>query len=103
MIRPVSKVCYLITEQYVNKKNQDLVLNQEQINKIIEANFEWLIGDHKVAAQAFAMDTLFIWGYKLSWIHPELTEILQTNSIHGSKGYQARARKILKILIPDDD
>lgn len=97
-LRPVSKVCSLWNSYYFSDKTADVILSKEDIEQIIECNFDWLIQDHKVATQVFAMDTLRLWGNREEWIHQELKSVLQKNTVTGSSGYKAHARKLLKNL-----
>ena len=97
-LRPVSKVCYFICKSHFSTDNEDFVLSDKSIDQIIECNFDWLIEEHKVATQAFAMDTLESCGSQHEWVKEELKLILQKKTTSGSKGYQAHARKILKNL-----
>ena len=60
--------------------------------------FDWLIGNHKVAAQAYSMTCLLLLGEKFDWIHPELKMILEQNYAVGSAAYKARARMTLAKL-----
>lgn len=97
-VRPVSKTCRYLVEFKLSDPEKGAAMAPKQIDKIIESNFDWLIGDHKVATQVHAMDTLMLIGENKKWIREELKLILQRNTATGSKGYQAHARKILKIL-----
>ena len=94
-IRPVSKTCVLISDYYV--KNPWIDLNEETPwkNNIIEASFQWLTGQHKIAAQVFAMESLYLLGQDSDWILDELFSILDKEYPNGSSGYQSRARKIM--------
>jgi len=97
-LRPLSKICAHLSKLFVNEKNQyikEAFLKKHQ-KKMIVCSFDWLIEDHKIATQVFAMDTLFYLGKDLSWVHEELQLILQQNTATSSAGYQARARAILK-------
>lgn len=96
-LRPVSKICYTWCTYYM-KGNSEIFLNNDDLNQIISCNFDWLIEEHKVATQAFAMDTLFLLGDQEQWIHPELQSVLQNNADSESSGYKTRAGKILKNL-----
>lgn len=93
-VRPMAKVCeYLITAYFRKTKNEvQNQLNEEHLEKITNACFDWLIGDHKVAAQAYSMTCLLLLGKKFDWIHPELKMVLKQNYIAGSAAYKARAR-----------
>ncbi len=97
-IRPISKICQLLVDAHFEKSETGISLSQEQLQKIIEADFDWLIGDTKVAAKAYAMRTLFVIGKHVDWIHPELKTILDKDYQHHSAAYKAAAREILKKL-----
>lgn len=94
-IRPVSKICSLIC-QHCNSNPCD-PSGDEYIwkNNIIEASFEWLTGQHKIAAQVFAMECLFLLGQNSDWILDELYSVLDKDYPNRSAGYQSRARKIM--------
>jgi len=97
-LRPVSKICYFISKRHFSDNNKCFELSKESVDQIIECNFDWLIEEHKVATQVFAMDTLQLWGVQYKWVQEELKLILQKKTNSGSKGYQAHARKLLKNL-----
>ena len=97
-LRPVSKVCYLMNRAYFSSGKNDPDLSAPMIEIIIENNFDWLLQDHKVATQVFAMDTLNLWSNELPWVREALVSILQKNINSGSSGYRSHARKILKNL-----
>ncbi|HLT34054.1 MAG TPA: hypothetical protein VKZ98_09715 [Aquaticitalea sp.] len=97
-VRPVAKICeYLVTAYYSKEKNliQDSLTHEHQ-EKIVEACFDWLINDEKVAPKAYAMHTLFLLGKDFDWIHPELKLILERDFQVQSSAFKARARHILK-------
>lgn len=99
-IRPMAKICEALCLRYFSKKD---TLYRQHIRKthrkrMAESCFDWLVGDHKVAAKAYAMTALFELGKEFDWIHPELELILQANYATGSAGYKARARKVLNRL-----
>ncbi len=97
-LRPISKICSFLSKLYVDEKDLviKIVLLKKHQEKMIVSSFDWLIEDHKVATQVFAMDTLYCLGKKLPWVHDELQSILQKNSSSSSAGYQSHARSILK-------
>ena len=97
-LRPVSKVCSLWSASYFLKFPPKIRLTKKDKEQIISCNFDWLIEDHKVATQVFAMETLKIWGAEEKWITQELKSVLQKNTDSGSSGYRAHARKLLKNL-----
>jgi hypothetical protein len=100
ILRPLSKICFQITNAYYSKSDNKIknIISDKIINNIIEANFDWLINNHNVANQVFAMDTLFLFGKEFHWIHDELKLVLEQNILEASSGYQVRAKRILKKL-----
>jgi len=100
-IRPIAKICnFLLNGNYYQPKNNkiSILFTKEQENKLIESNFDWLIENHKVATQVYAMDNLLLLSKESKWISEELKLALQKDYLLKSAGYQARARKILKKL-----
>jgi len=96
-VRPASKICGFLANAY-QSKNKNLikeVLTQDQMERIIEAGFDWLISDHKVAVKAYSMEFLYIFGKNTDWVHNELKLILERNLAYESCGYIARGRKII--------
>ena len=96
-VRPLAKICEYIAVDCYNNKLSILKLPLINIYKehIIEACFDWLINDEKIAVKAYAMHTLFLFGKEFEWIHPELKIILEKDYESQSSGYKARARKIM--------
>ncbi|MDH3322223.1 MAG: adenylosuccinate lyase, partial [Flavobacteriaceae bacterium] len=94
-LRPMAKVCAFIAESNTAKEFR---LTEDQKEKMISANFDWLIGQHKIATQVYAMDTLYLLGKEFNWVHDELKLILEKNTSASSAGYQAHAKKILHRL-----
>lgn len=97
-LRPVSKVCSIWSAYYFSESPSEVHISKQDKEQIISCNFDWLIENHKVATQVYAMDTLELWGYQEGWVHQELKSVLQKNADAGSSGYKAHARKILKNL-----
>ncbi|MFK7832491.1 MAG: adenylosuccinate lyase [Winogradskyella sp.] len=97
-VRPVAKLCeYLIKANYSKTDNKIKThLTQPHKEKIIEACFDWMITDEKIAPKAYAMHSLFLLGRDYDWIHPELAIILERDYEIQSAGFKARARHILK-------
>ena len=61
-IRPVSKICEFLAKAYTSK-NESIMkteISSTHIEKIIEAGFDWLIGNHKVAVK------VYLWNYYFS-------------------------------------
>lgn len=97
-VRPVAKVCeYLVKANY--SKTDHIIktkLLEKHKEKIIEASFDWMINDEKIAPKAYAMNALFLLGQEYDWIHNELAIILERDFQMQSSGFKARARHILK-------
>lgn len=96
-IRPMAKICEYLMKSYFG--SEDVVtrntLTTEHLLKITTLCFDWLIGEHKVAAKAYSMTSLLLLGRKFDWIWPELRMILEQNYQNGSAAYRARARMTL--------
>lgn len=99
-VRPIAKICELLMKSYFQSKDRKTrnALNEEHLENITSACFDWLIGNHKVAAQAYSMTSLLLLGRKFPWIHPELRMVLEQNYQNGSAAYKARARMALAKL-----
>jgi hypothetical protein len=99
-VRPMAKICKFLTKAYFSKtKNKTKeTLTPNHLELMAAACFDWLIGEHKVAAKAYSMTTLLFLGRKFEWIHPELKMVLQQNYASGSAAYKARARMTLSKL-----
>ena len=99
-VRPMAKICEYLIMNYFHKTPNTTkeALKDEHLEKITTACFDWLIGDHKVATQAYSMTCLLLLGRKYDWIHPELKMVLEQNYANGSAAYKARARLTLAKL-----
>lgn len=97
-VRPISKVCGFIAKEYYSKQPNTLkkALKPQHKDQIIEACFDWMINDEKIAVKVYAMETLFLFGKDYAWIHPELANILEQDFQIQSSGFKARAKRILK-------
>lgn len=97
-IRPVAKICEYLTKAYYSKNQNNLqsAFTSTHKEKIIEACFDWMINDQKIAPKAYSMNTLYLLGQDFNWIHPELALILERDFQMQSSGFKARARQILK-------
>ena len=96
-VRPLAKICEYLTLAYFSKvpNETQMVLDEIHLNRLISVCFDWLIGNHKVATQAYSMTCLVLLGKKFKWIHPELKMILEKNYAEKSAAYKARARMTL--------
>ena len=99
-IRPTSKICMLLAQAYCTKKPNltQAVLKDVHIDSCIEAGFDWLISDQKVAVKAYTMEALYLFGKDRDWVHPELDGIIRENMAYESCGYIARGKKILALI-----
>lgn len=99
-VRPVAKICELLIKENYSKNDskikQSLTLAHKE--RIIEACFDWMINDQKVAVKAYSMTSLFLLGKDYDWIHPELRIILEQGYASHSAAFKARARHILAKL-----
>lgn len=98
--RPCAKICEHLAVAYT-KKHSNLIketLTKTHINNIIETGFDWLINKEKIAVKAYTMQTLYLFGKEVDWVHNELQYIISTKVIHESKGCKARGQKILALI-----
>ncbi|WP_282032267.1 adenylosuccinate lyase [Winogradskyella eximia] len=97
-VRPVAKVCEYLIKAHYSKTDNAIKSHLTETHKesIIEACFDWMINDEKIAPKAYAMNSLFLLGSEYDWIHPELAIILERDFQMQSSGFKARARQILK-------
>jgi hypothetical protein len=93
-IRSISRFLMFLVQD--NSKNN--YLTENQLEKITESSFDWLIGDYKVAVKHHAINTLIETGKKQSWIYPELLTILEKEIEFPSPGYRSIVKKFLKIV-----
>nr|WP_298925446.1 adenylosuccinate lyase [uncultured Allomuricauda sp.] len=100
IIRPMAHTCELSMEAYFKTKDKSFHehVTSEQLERIMIVCFDWLIGEHKVAAKVFAMTSLYYLGMKFDWVHPELKLILEQTAHEGTAGYKFRAGKTLADL-----
>lgn len=99
-VRPVAKICEYLIKSYFQftSNNTKSVLTEEHLEKITTACFDWLIGEHKVAAKAYSMTCLLLLAKRYDWIRPELKLVLEKNYAFESAAYKARARLTLAKL-----
>lgn len=99
-VRPMAKICEFLAKAYFSKKENKTKtsLTHGHLELMAIACFDWLIGEHKVAAKAYSMTTLLLLGRRFDWIHPELEMVLEQNYASGSAAYKARARMTLAKL-----
>ena len=97
-VRPVAKVCEYLAKAFYSKDNNTIKKTLSNLHKerIVEACFDWIIQDEKIAVKAYTMNTLFLFGKDYKWVYPELAQILEQDFQNQSPGYKARAKHILK-------
>lgn len=95
-IRPIAKVVQLLVKSHYKKNDDSILLSEENLQDCIEASFDWLINDIKVATKAYSIRTLYVLGNHYDWIHPELQIILNKDYGDHSAAYKAVAKEVLK-------
>ncbi|RED19686.1 hypothetical protein BD847_3973 [Flavobacterium cutihirudinis] len=95
-IRPIAKVTQLLIKSHYKKNENCISLSENNLQDIIEASFDWLINDVKVATKAYSIRTLYVLGNHYDWIHPELKIILDKDYSNHSAAYKAVAKEVLK-------
>ncbi|ABQ03460.1 hypothetical protein [Flavobacterium johnsoniae] len=95
-IRPIAKVVQLLVKSHYKKDENSIHLSEKNLQDCIEASFDWLINDVKVATKAYSIRTLYVLGNHYDWIHPELQIILNKDYGDHSAAYKAVAREVLK-------
>ena len=96
--RPIAKICEILLDDYNNNGNSRKYLMPENKSLIISCCFDWMLGQEKVAVEAYSMNILYVLGKEERWIHKELKHILVNNMDNKSCGYKARGKKILKLI-----
>ncbi|WP_445385286.1 adenylosuccinate lyase [Robiginitalea sp. IMCC44478] len=96
-IRPLAKICELLTEACYKASDPPYTPPLTMLHKqrIAEACFGWLIGPCKVAPKAYSMQSLFLLGTEIHWIHDELAAITARFYSQESPAYQARTRQVM--------
>ncbi|MEO8239752.1 MAG: hypothetical protein ABI793_15010 [Flavobacterium sp.] len=95
-IRPIAKVVQLLIKLHYKKDENSILLSEDNLQNCIEASFDWLINDVKVATKAYSIRTLYVLGNYYNWIHPELQIILNKDYADHSAAYKAVAKEVLK-------
>lgn len=95
-MRPIAKIVQLLVKSHYKKSENSIKLSEENLQDCIEASFDWLINDTKVATKAYSIRTLYILGNYYDWIHPELKVIIDKDFGDHSAAYKAVAKEVLK-------
>jgi hypothetical protein len=93
-IRCVSRFLVFMVQDN-DKKNY---LTKDQLEKITESSFDWLIDDYRVAVKHHAVNILIETGKNINWIYPELKIILEKEVEFPSPAYRSIVKKILKLI-----
>lgn len=93
-IRSVSRFLMLLVKDNAKK----LYLYDNQIEKITESSFDWIISDYRVAVKHHAVYTLIETGKFIPWVYPELRIVLEKQIEFPSPGYRSIVKKFLKML-----
>lgn len=98
--RPMVHVLEMLNTKYFKSKDPTFVraITPDHQEIMLTVCFDWLIGEHKVAAKVFAMTNLFYLGEKYTWVWPELKSVLEQQIPHGTAGFKSRGGKILNAL-----
>ena len=98
-IRHISRlVMFLIQENSKKIKPNSNFLTKNQLEKVTEVCFDWLIADYRVAVKQHAIYILFEIGKTQDWIYPELRIILEKDAKDCSPAYKSIAIRILRII-----
>ncbi|PBJ13953.1 hypothetical protein [Flavobacterium sp. ACN6] len=95
-LRPIAKVVQLLIKSHYKKNENCITLSENNLQDIIEASFDWLITDVKVATKAYSIRTLYVLGNYYDWIHSELKVIIDKDYADHSAAYKAVAKEVLK-------
>jgi hypothetical protein len=91
-IRNISRFIMFLVQDNA-KKNY---LTENQLEKITEASFDWLIQDYRVAVKNHAVCILIEAGKHTSWVYPEMKIILEKGIEFPSPGYRSIVKKFLR-------
>jgi len=97
-LRPVAKVCNMITGLHFSEKGKAAILTESQKTTMVEACFDWLIREEKTATQVYAMSALAMFSVEMGWIREDLAGIIQKDFNNKSPGYQSHAKMLLPKL-----
>lgn len=99
-VRPIAKICNFMAIAYTSKNDNllKLELKKSHIDQIIEAGFDWMISQQKVAVKAYTMNALYLFGKNYNWVHQELKLIIQQNIANESAAYKARGKMTLALI-----
>ena len=63
-VRPIAKICEILMKAYFSKSLNEVqnTIKESHMEKITTSCFDWLIGEHKVAAKAYSMTCLYLLG-----------------------------------------
>lgn len=88
--RPMMKLLY----HYCRNKERREQLSVGQIDRIVQACFDYMLEADKIAAIAFAMKTLHFFRDHKAWIDEELRAYIDQRLPNSSRSFQALVRQI---------
>lgn len=91
-IRSISRFLMFLVQDNSKKK----YLSENQLEKITESSFDWLILDYKVAVKNHALNILIETGKNTVWVYPELQTILEKEIEFPSPSYRCLVKKFLR-------
>ena len=76
-VRPVAKLCKLLTKVYYSKADSKNKTNLNETHKesIIEARFDWMINDEKIAPKAYSMNSLFLLAITSGYVYNNTSSV----------------------------
>ncbi|HEY0047179.1 MAG TPA: hypothetical protein VGB44_10750 [Flavobacterium sp.] len=96
-LRSVSKICMILTQKLAaSPQTPSPFLTEENLTKITESCFKWLVDDEKVATKAYAMRALYEIGKFQPEIHAELIDAVSHGYANHSFAYKAASKDILR-------
>ena len=96
-IRSVSKIVMFAAKHHSKTTKSALpFLSDQQLKKMTEACFDWLIGNRKVASKAYSMRALFEFGKRDKSIYAELKGIIEADYTKHSAAYKAVTKELLR-------
>ena len=99
-LRPITKIIEYLTLSYYKQKDPLTrnFLTSTHKERLVEAGFDWMITEQKVAVKAYTMVSLFWLGTEIDWVHSQLYRILEDGYASGSAAYKARSRHTFKAI-----
>lgn len=99
-LRPVAKITEHLVLSYYKKQDPltQKYLTTTHKERLVEAGFDWMITEQKVAVKAYTMTSLFWLGTEIDWVHSELSRIMEDGYATGSAAFKARCRHMFEAI-----